>query len=300
MKLRALGSILGASALSASGAFAALSVGGAQAAAAPVIVHAPMLAGHDVTLAGATHATWSSSNWSGYAEKGTFTGVTATWTVPSVSASARSSSTYSASWVGVDGFTNSSLIQTGTEQDYWAGSGHYDAWWEILPAPETQISTSSYPVSPGDRMSASIWKTAATVTQKSLFGLMKKVVPVWSISLSDTSRHWTFSTKQAYSGPGASAEWITEAPQVNGSVATLSPYEYSPPAGTGDFDNAGVLHTVVSSGTPTFGGAGLSYGNDAGVMVQNSAQVSTPGDPDAALTAFNMAYGASTPPTPTG
>ena len=57
--------------------------------------------------------------------------------------------TYSATWVGVDGYSNSSLIQTGTEQDYYCGAAHYSAWWEILPAAETVISPYAYPVSSG-------------------------------------------------------------------------------------------------------------------------------------------------------
>ena len=49
--------------------------------------------------------------------------------------------TYSSAWIGVDGFNDNDLIQTGTEQDYYSGGAHYDAWWEILPAAETEIST---------------------------------------------------------------------------------------------------------------------------------------------------------------
>ncbi len=33
------------------------------------------------------HETWAASNWSGYAETGTYTGVSATWTVPTVTSS---------------------------------------------------------------------------------------------------------------------------------------------------------------------------------------------------------------------
>ena len=130
-------------------------VAGATAAVTPAIVHAarvPVAAARGGD--GAVRSTWSASNWSGYAETGTFTGVTGTWTVPAVSTS--SSATYSSAWIGVDGFNDSNLIQTGTEQDYYSGSAHYDAWWEILPASETEISPTTYAVAPGDRMSASI------------------------------------------------------------------------------------------------------------------------------------------------
>ncbi len=93
--------------------------------APPTIANAPRHGG------GRIHNTWAASNWSGYAETGNFTGASGTWTVPTVAPS--TSATYSATWVGVDGFTDTSLIQTGTEDDYYSGAAHYGAWWEILP-----------------------------------------------------------------------------------------------------------------------------------------------------------------------
>jgi hypothetical protein len=241
------------------------------------------------------HSTWSASNWSGFAETGTYTGVSGTWTVPSVAPT--TSSTYSSAWIGVDGFSDSSLIQTGTEEDYYGGSAHYDAWWEILPAAETEISPGTYPVAPGDQMSASIYETSAT---KGSGGRHHGTEHVWDIVISDTTKRWTFSTSQGYNGPGTSAEWILEAPEVGSSIATLAHYTITPPTGTGDFDNAGILTSIVSSGTPTYTAAGLNYANDAGVMIQKGTQVSTPGAPDTALTAYNVAYGSTIPATPAG
>jgi len=242
----------------------------------------------------AVRSTWASSNWSGYATTSAVTGITGTWTVPAVAAT--SSPTYSSTWVGVDGYSNSNLIQTGTEQDYYSGAAHYSAWWEILPAAETVISPNIYRVAPGDRMSASIYETSATVTT----GFFRRTSGhVWSITISDTTKSWTYHTTQSYAGAGASAEWIQEAPEVNGRIAPLAHYTFNPPTTTGDFDNAGVLTTIVSSGTPKYSGAALNYLNNSGVMIQNGVQVSTPGNPDKALTAFNAAYGSSPPATPT-
>ncbi len=260
---------------------------------APAIVNRPRL----LALAPASvHSTWSASNWSGYAETGTHTGVSGTWTVPAVAVTA--TPTYSSTWIGVDGFSNSDLIQTGTEQDYYGGSAHYDAWWEILPAAETVIPTTTYPVAPGDRMKASIWETSATASV--VPGTTKVTEHDWDISLADVTRAWTFTTTQAYGGPGTSAEWIQEAPEVGSSVATLAHYAAAAPKGTGDFDNAGVLTSTVGGPTPVFAAAGLGYVADAGVMIQKNVAVSTPGSPDAAKSAFNASYGASVPPAPTG
>ena len=55
-----------------------------------------------------------SSNWAGYVFAGgaSFTGASARWTVPAVQATVDQQA--SATWVGVDGYSTSSLIQTGT------------------------------------------------------------------------------------------------------------------------------------------------------------------------------------------
>ncbi len=145
-----------------------------------------------------TEAT-ESDNWSGLVTSAPgIEGAEGTWTVPSVGGAA---GTASASWVGVDGVTNSDLIQTGTSQDPASG---YSAWWEILPAPAVTIASpggSPAPVSPGDQMVARV----------------SEVRPgTWSIYLADRTAGWSFQQDFAYSGPGTSAEWIEEAPMIGG------------------------------------------------------------------------------------
>src|SRR3954467_4499147 len=161
-----------------------LSIAPMTATAAPAVFHHPYIPGHAVRSAG-----WSASNWSGYAKAGNYTSATAQWVVPSVSATTQAS--YSSAWVGIDGFNNSSLIQTGTESDYYSGAAHYNAWWEILPAAETRIN--SITVRPGDVMTASITKNNGTL---------------WTITINDTSNGQSFTTQQTYTGPGSSVEWI--------------------------------------------------------------------------------------------
>lgn len=282
-------------------AFAVVGAASAAPSSAPTITNLPRQA---VAPPFAIHSTWASSNWSGYAETtGPYTGVNGTWTVPSVTASKSTSAAYSSVWIGVDGYNNSNLIQTGTEEDFYNGSAHYNAWWEILPASETALPTTSYPVAAGDRMTATISKTSGTVTTGS--GHRRSTEAVWLITILDTNpitnqQNWTFSISEAYNGSGTSAEWIVEAPEVGGRIATLAPYVFGPPSNTGDFDNA----EVQSSRTPSFSGANLNYSSNSGVMVQNKVQVSTPGQPDAAPapapnTAFNAAYGSVAPGAPT-
>lgn len=228
---------------------------------------APLISHHPRVSAGGAHASsagWASSNWSGYAITGSgFTSVTGAWKVPSVSATKRA--TFSSSWVGIDGFNDSNLIQTGTEQDYYSGSAHYNAWWEILPAAETVITTIT--VHPGDAMSATISQVSAGV---------------FSITLRDANGNQSFSTTQSYGGQLTSAEWIQEAPTVGGRIATLA--HYSSP-------------TTFDPGTVDNGNPGLAASN-SGVMIQGNAQVSTPSNPDSDTDGFNISYGSSAPSPP--
>jgi hypothetical protein len=238
----------------------------ASATISPGLFHQVRLPASTGPRISANHVTgnlgWSSSNWSGYAITGSgFTSVTGKWTVPAVSASRRA--TYSSNWIGIDGFNNSNLIQTGTESDYYNGSTHYDAWWEILPAAETVIP--SITVRPGDVMTASITQGSGSS---------------WTITISD-SRGGSFTTVQNYSGQQTSAEWIEEAPSIGGRIAPLANY------GSATFD----------PGTANGGNPGLT-GSDGGAMVQRGVQVSTPSNPDGDADGFNMAYGSTAPSPP--
>jgi peptidase A4-like protein len=231
----------------------------------PVAAEAGAVNHHPRTTAGRiTAAGWASSNWSGYAKTGSYISVTAAWVVPSVAPS-RKGATYSSQWVGIDGFNNSSLIQTGTEADYYSGKAHYAAWWEILPAAETVIP--SITVSPGDHMTASITKGSGSN---------------WTITITDVSTGQLSTTQHTYSGPGTSAEWIEEAPSVGGRVATLA--QYSSP-------------DTFDPGTANGGNPGLTAA-DGGVMIQRNTQVSTPSVPDSDTDGFNMAYGRIAPAPP--
>jgi hypothetical protein len=279
---------LGLSGLGLSGLDPPASVG-----AAPVITNWYRLpAAH--RLHTRTRSTWQSSNWSGYAEVGHFGAVSGHWKVPTVTAGATTGAAtgwFSSAWIGIDGFSDTNLIQTGTEQDYYGGSAHYSAWWEILPKAETVIPRS---VSPGDSMSASIVQTAVTVT-KPKAKRVRIVTKWWDITLSDNTRGWTFTTTQVYRGPGDSSEFVVEAPVVGRAISTLSDYRF--PAGAdldGDFSSAQVATTIGGASA----GAGLRYASDAGILVQNGVQVSTPGLPDTAEEAFNSSYGAAGPAPP--
>lgn len=231
---------------------------------APVIVVGPRMRLKPSVSAGSQGFGWASSNWSGYAivgAAGAYNSITGQWVVPAVQPSHQQ--TYSSSWIGIDGFNNSSLIQTGTEQDFTHGSAQYYAWWEILPAAETQIAMT---VKPGDVMTAAIQNQGSGN---------------WSITIKDVTENESFTTVQAYSGPQTSAEWIEEAPTVGGHVATLANYG----------------KTTFDPGTVNGVNPGLVLA-DGGVMIQKNQQVSTPSVPDADTDGFAIAYGSQSPSAP--
>lgn len=249
---------------------------GLMAALASVLLLLPAAAGSGqatirnlprVVPPNAPHATgnlgWESENWSGYAVTGgTYTAVTGTWTVPTVQPTPTDA--YSSSWVGIDGFDDPDLIQAGTEQDSIGGQAQYQAWWEILPAAQTPIS--SITVSPGDTIRASI---------------AEAVGDEWTISVEDLTSGQAFSTQQVYSGPLSSAEWIEEAPEVDGAVARLA-----------DYGESSFVPETVNGADPGF------TPSDAGALVQDGAQVSTPSNPNLETDGFNIAYGPTAPAPP--
>ncbi len=56
--------------------------------------------------------------------------------------------------MGLDGYTSSSVEQLGADSDCNGTTPMYYAWWEMFPNPSQVLSTSSYPVRPGDQMTA--------------------------------------------------------------------------------------------------------------------------------------------------
>jgi hypothetical protein len=210
----------------------------------------------------------TSGNWSGYA--GTLSGAkltsaTATWKVPSV----KPIKGFSSTWVGIDGDGNSDLIQTGTEQDYNGTNAIYRAWWEILPAPETIIP--SLAIHPGDTMTGSVRDTSGTS---------------WVITLKDVTTGKSFSIHKTYNGPGASAEWIQEAPTGASGVLSLAHYS------TTEFSKATI---GVNFGSPV--NPHLNFPGMAIAMVQHNKIVSIPSKPTGG-NSFNVAYGNVQPPAP--
>jgi Peptidase A4 family len=106
-------------------------------------------------------------------------------------------------WVGIDGFSNSDLIQAGVGEsmvgpydNQTCTTGHYYiwAWWEVLPASMSPISMT---VQAGDSVTVDI----------SQIGTGN-----WDIKITDNTENETFNQDETYSAPLSSAEWVVEAP----------------------------------------------------------------------------------------
>jgi hypothetical protein len=191
--------------------------------------------------------TLEAHNWSGHIFTGpTFTGISGQWIVPTVQPSAPGA--YSATWIGVDGVNNASLIQAGTAQDTSDGTTTYDDWYEILPANETLITS----VAPGDQIQASISQNSPGI---------------WTIAITDTTSGQSLSQEFPYSGPGTSAEWIEEAPKVSGQQSVLANF------GTAQFTGMAFSspnpNPVVNTTVNMIGGSGNVVAS-SGAIASNS------------------------------
>ncbi len=190
------------------------------------------------TLSVTTAPTLSAStNWSGYADTGSvFDAVSGRWSVPSVTCTG-TKSTYSSEWVGIDGDTSSTVEQDGTEADCLSGTPSYDAWYELYGdssengGSEIELSTSSYPVVPGDAITASVSEANS----------------VWTFVLSDVSSqhaNWTYTSAGiTFSAAQSSAEWIVERPELCGRTCSLT--------SLADFGTTSIAHASTTTTTLT-------------------------------------------------
>ena len=156
--------------------------------------------GRPGTTAGAANsAATDSFNWAGYADvssiHGHFTRVSGTWTVPSVTCTAEDRIT--SDWVGLDGFSSSTVEQDGTVSQCFEGRAVYYTWYEMYPAGTVAVGTT---VRPGDRITASVSRSGSSYT----------------LALTDSTRGGNNFSKHATCATttclDTSAEWIAERP----------------------------------------------------------------------------------------
>lgn len=177
-----------------------------------------------------------SSNWSGYAvtasSGSTFSSVSGSWTAPSVTGTGTA---YAAFWVGIDGYSSSTVEQVGTLSEVSTSvsfhglktASTYYAWYEFYPAAMVEITSAvststnakvSATITPGDSISASVTYSSTT--------------NLFTVTITDTTAQWSYSTTGTVSNAArSSAEWIAEAPSSTRGVLPLADF------GTVNFTN---------------------------------------------------------------
>ena len=250
----------------------------ATSASAAVKSHGQLLrlAPHSLKL-----NTNSSSNWFGYnqgsLEQGgkLFNSISGNWTVPTATQHTAGQAEASSDWIGIGGgcidagctTTDSTLIQTGTEQDVSStGSASYSAWYELVPAPSLTISNMT--VAPGDAMHASLSEVVNNSN-------------AWTITIQDLTRGESFTTTVPYSSSHATAEWIEETPLEIGTNAGF--------AALPNLSNPGWTSATVN-GTS----AGLKSSEEMDLIDSSGGVIGAPSAPNSTANGFDECTWAST------
>ena len=170
-----------------------------------------------------------STNWSGYvAHHAKYRSVSANWVEPR--GRCHGGKTWSAFWVGIDGFGSSTVEQTGSEVDCSHGRAKYFAWYEMFPAFPKNFSNR---VRPGDHFSASVRHTTGSH---------------YTLVIKDHTQHWSHTVhKSLGSAKNASAEVIAEAPCCTSSGGILPLTNF----GTVHFSGSSVNGRAIGHSRPT-------------------------------------------------
>ncbi len=184
-------------------------------------------------------------NWSGYVaatsisqpKANSVTAVSGSWIVPTVTGPS-TGSYHSSVWVGIDGYSNSTVEQVGIDVAWVNGSPVYDAWWEMWSTGkgQTEQVISNMTVEPGDSITASV----QYVTSGAHAGQFYLSIVDSSRSNDSFSTYESSSSLQSPLAQRNSAEWIVEVPTIGGSYATL------PNFGSVTFTNATAVINGVS------------------------------------------------------
>jgi Peptidase A4 family len=201
-------------------------------------------------------------NWSGFADASStstaadFSNVTGSWIMPAVqcpSGAYRNSGAYMVNWVGIDGFSDSTVEQLGSGAQCFEGVLYYYVWYEMYPNATVEEGTTACINDnvncprPGDRITASV-----QVRRSSTAG-----VNDYTLSLTDHTRpqeSFTAPTQTCATDVCAdsSAEWIVERPAYapGGLVQFVPLADY----GQTGFTSGSAVANGVSSTTGGFSG----------------------------------------------
>ncbi len=220
-------------------------------------------------------------NWAGYAvvfNRSLIISVNASWVVPSVSCSSKT--TYVAVWVGIDGFNDKTVEQTGIQAQCQGGRAYYSAWYEFYPAAPVS-APSSYVVKPGDKIVGWVVYNPSTNEYRTV--------------LVDLTEGWNYTSPWT-SVSGAlddSAEWVVERPAIGYGLTTLADFgkAYFNSYFTGILP-PGKFYVALANGST---GNISSFNNTEMIMVNNKGQVlAQPSGLYAQGSSFYVCYGTCT------
>lgn len=216
-----------------------------------------------------------SLNWAGYAVvvgSGSVDAAYGSWIVPALTCTKQT--TYAAFWVGIDGYNDSTVEQTGILGECVRGSAVYYAWYEFYPAGPV-YAPSSYVVLPGDKVLGSV--------------VYNPSANCYTTTLKDVSEGWTYTSPcTTVSGALRSdAEWIVERPAVGGSLTNLANFgtayfgqDYTGLNGTNIVTIKGVNYTIA--GSPNY--VSITMVNSKGAVLASPSALTADG------TSFYVTY----------
>jgi hypothetical protein len=203
-----------------------------------------------------------STNWAGYADTGrSFSQVTASWTEPSATCS-RNTEQLAAFWVGIDGYSSSSVEQDGTLIECYRGHAYQYTWWEMYPTNDIQVVGQT--LAAGDAITSTVTRSGTSYTL--------------TVTDSTHSANSFTATESCSSCANTSAEWIAEAPSSSSSIYPLADF--------GSWTAAGA--SATEGGTS---GTISSFTDDQITMVDNFNRVKAqPGSLNSSGSGFSVTW----------
>jgi hypothetical protein len=239
----------------------------------------------------------SADNWSGYAQvsstEGTFTQMTDTFVVPTVETDVHGTQ-YVADWVGIGGYDDPTLVQTGIQAKVKTQGRHstviYDAWTEHLPQAEKPLVLT---ISAGNTVTATVEETSPNE---------------WSMEVIDDTTGKSAGVSVPYDSSGLSAEAISERPCLWGPcapsdlahLAQTSNITFDPgfvsdtPTGQTPVERPLLSPAISTNPMTTITVEDIAMTNNSGSKV-----IAMPSPPDLTNEGFTVTDGANAPPAPT-
>jgi len=203
-----------------------------------------------------------STNWAGYADTGSsFSKVSASWTEPSVTCSG-SQEQLAAFWVGIDGYSSSSVEQDGTLIECYRGRAYQYSWWEMYPTNAIQVVGQT--VAAGDAITSTVTRSGTSYTL--------------TVTDSTHAANSFTETESCASCANTSAEWIAEAPSGSSSIYPLA-----------DFHSWTASNASVTEGSSS--GVISSFTDDELTMVDNAGRTKAlPGSLNSGGNGFSVTW----------